>query len=287
MSQVVVDEPAGRRFADKDARAEPRSEGDEQGGGSSYRLPNRSRAFDVVKCQGRHRADEPIPLPGDCLNQSGVRAECDANVANREVDVLVVLDHSVGPERFLNPVAADNLAGVLHEERKQARRLGLQHARQAVSTQRSGRRIECVRAEPDDRGRHFAIIRPVWGNARLDIFLYRNIIGFVPRAATTSDVFNAIAEPVRRDILAYLARDERAVSDVVDALGLNQPSVSKHLKVLRHVGLVDVRRDGRQAFYRANVVALRPVHEWTRTFERYWRNQLARVKTQAEEKASE
>jgi DNA-binding transcriptional ArsR family regulator len=109
----------------------------------------------------------------------------------------------------------------------------------------------------------------------------------VPRAATTSDVFNAIAEPVRRDILAYLARDERAVSDVVEALGLNQPSVSKHLKVLRHVGLVDVRRDGRQAFYRANVAALRPVHEWTRTFERYWRNQLARVKARAEEKANE
>jgi DNA-binding transcriptional ArsR family regulator len=109
----------------------------------------------------------------------------------------------------------------------------------------------------------------------------------VPRAATTSDVFNAIAEPVRRDILAYLARDERAVSDVVEALGLNQPSVSKHLKVLRHVGLVDVRRDGRQAFYRANVAALRPVHEWTRTFERHWRNQLARVKARAEEKANE
>jgi DNA-binding transcriptional ArsR family regulator len=109
----------------------------------------------------------------------------------------------------------------------------------------------------------------------------------VPRAATTSDVFNAIAEPVRRDILAYLARDERAVSDVVEALGLNQPSVSKHLKVLRHVGLVDVRRDGRQAFYRANVAALRPVQEWTRTFERYWRNQLARVKARAEEKANE
>jgi DNA-binding transcriptional ArsR family regulator len=77
------------------------------------------------------------------------------------------------------------------------------------------------------------------------------------------------------------------VSDVVEALGLNQPSVSKHLKVLRHVGLVDVRRDGRQAFYRANVAALRPVHEWTRTFERHWRNQLARVKARAEEKANE
>jgi DNA-binding transcriptional ArsR family regulator len=108
----------------------------------------------------------------------------------------------------------------------------------------------------------------------------------VPRAATTSDVFNAIAEPVRRDILALLARDERAVSDLVDALGLNQPSVSKHLKVLRHVGLVDVRRDGRRAFYSANAHALKPVHEWTRTFERYWRNQLARVKTRAEEQSS-
>jgi len=105
---------------------------------------------------------------------------------------------------------------------------------------------------------------------------------FMPRAATTSDVFNAIAEPVRRDILAYLARHERAVSDVVDELGLSQPSVSKHLKVLRHVGLVDVRRAGRQMFYRTNVSALRPVHEWTRLFERFWSNQLTRVKARAE-----
>jgi DNA-binding transcriptional ArsR family regulator len=109
----------------------------------------------------------------------------------------------------------------------------------------------------------------------------------VPRAATTSDVFNAVAEPIRRDILAYLARRERPVSDVVEALGLNQPSVSKHLKVLRHVGLVEVRRDGRRAFYRTNVDALRPIHAWTRTFERYWRSQLARVKARAEEKSSE
>ena len=69
----------------------------------------------------------------------------------------------------------------------------------------------------------------------------------MPRAATTSDVFNAIAEPRRRDILGYLAPQERAVGDIVVALGLAQPSVSKHLRVLRDVGLVDVRRDGRQA----------------------------------------
>jgi DNA-binding transcriptional ArsR family regulator len=106
----------------------------------------------------------------------------------------------------------------------------------------------------------------------------------VPRAATTSDVFNAIAEPVRRDILAYLARQERSVSDVVDELGLNQPSVSKHLKVLRHVGLVEGRREGRQMFYRTNVGALRPVHEWARTLDRFWRHQLTRVKVRAEEK---
>jgi DNA-binding transcriptional ArsR family regulator len=104
----------------------------------------------------------------------------------------------------------------------------------------------------------------------------------VPRAATTSDVFNAIAESSRRDILVYLAPRERPVGDIVATLGLAQPSVSKHLKVLRHVGLVDLRRDGRQMFYRTNVEALRPLHEWTRLFERLWRNQLTRVQERAE-----
>jgi DNA-binding transcriptional ArsR family regulator len=105
----------------------------------------------------------------------------------------------------------------------------------------------------------------------------------VPRAATTSDVFNAVAEARRRDILAFLV-DERPVNDIVIALELSQPSVSKHLKVLRDVGLVDVRRDGRQIFYRTNAEAIRPLHEWTQTFERYWRHQLIRVKQRAESK---
>jgi DNA-binding transcriptional ArsR family regulator len=109
------------------------------------------------------------------------------------------------------------------------------------------------------------------------------MIGLVPRAATTSDPFNAIAEPRRRDILAYLARRERPVGDIVSALGMAQPSVSKHLRVLRDVGLVDLRRDGRQMFYRTNAQALRPLHEWTGRFERYWRHQLTRIKERAEE----
>jgi DNA-binding transcriptional ArsR family regulator len=104
------------------------------------------------------------------------------------------------------------------------------------------------------------------------------------RAATTSDAFNAVAEPVRRGILNYLALQERPVGDIVAILGLEQPSVSKHLRVLRNVGLVHVRRDGRQKFYRINAEAIRPLHEWTSTFERYWRHQLNRVKTRAEAK---
>jgi len=104
----------------------------------------------------------------------------------------------------------------------------------------------------------------------------------VARAATTSDAFNAVAEPRRREILHYLARAERPVGDIVDALSIAQPSVSKHLRVLRDVGLVDVRREGRQVFYRTNVDAIRPLHDWTRQFERYWRNQLTRVKERAE-----
>ena len=107
------------------------------------------------------------------------------------------------------------------------------------------------------------------------------------RAATSSDVFNAIAEARRRDILAFLAPDERPVNEIVAALELAQPSVSKHLKVLRDVGLVHVRRHGRQIFYRTNVEAIRPLHEWTSTFERYWGHQLARVKQRAEAKAKE
>jgi DNA-binding transcriptional ArsR family regulator len=103
------------------------------------------------------------------------------------------------------------------------------------------------------------------------------------RAATTSDSFNAVAEPRRRDILDFLAPAERPVGAIVVALGLAQPSVSKHLRVLLDVGLVEVRRDGRQAFYRTNAKAIKPVHEWTSRFERYWRRQLTRVKERAEQ----
>ncbi len=106
------------------------------------------------------------------------------------------------------------------------------------------------------------------------------------RAATTSDAFNAVAEPRRRAILNYLAPRERPVGDIVASLGLEQPSVSKHLRVLRDVGLVHVRRDGRRMLYRANAGALRPLHEWTGRFERFWRHQLIRVKERAERKSN-
>ncbi len=104
------------------------------------------------------------------------------------------------------------------------------------------------------------------------------------RAATTSDAFNAVAEPRRREILNYLALQERPVGDVVATLGMEQPSVSKHLRVLRDVGLVHVRREGRQKLYRTNADAIRPLHDWTSTFERYWQHQLNRVKERAEAK---
>src|SRR5271163_4982919 len=102
------------------------------------------------------------------------------------------------------------------------------------------------------------------------------------RAATTSDAFNAIAEPRRRAILSYLALRERTVGEIVLTLRFEQPSVSKHLRVLRDVGLVHVRRAGRQKLYRTNAEAIRPLHEWTGTFERYWQHQLNRVKERAE-----
>ncbi len=109
----------------------------------------------------------------------------------------------------------------------------------------------------------------------------------MPRAATTSDAFNAIAEPRRREILTYLALKERPVGDIVRSLRLEQPSVSKHLRVLKDVGLVHVRRDGRRALYRTNAEAIRPLHEWTATFERLWANQLNRIKERAEKKMKE
>jgi DNA-binding transcriptional ArsR family regulator len=104
------------------------------------------------------------------------------------------------------------------------------------------------------------------------------------RAATTSDAFNAVAEPRRREILEYLAGREHAVQEIVINLGYEQPSVSKHLRVLLEVGLVDVRRDGRRMLYRTNAEAIRPLHEWTSTFERMWKHQLLRVKERAEGK---
>ena len=104
------------------------------------------------------------------------------------------------------------------------------------------------------------------------------------RAATTSDSFNAVAEPRRREILNYLALQERAVSQIVDELEMEQPSVSKHLRVLLEVGLVKMRRDGRRKLYSVNADAIRPLWEWTSTFEKFWRHQLHRVKERAEGK---
>jgi DNA-binding transcriptional ArsR family regulator len=92
----------------------------------------------------------------------------------------------------------------------------------------------------------------------------------VARAATTADVFNAVAEPRRRAILDVLAGGERPVNDLVDALDLAQPQVSKHLRVLREVGAVEVRDAGRQRLYRLNGRALKPIHDWVSAYERSW-----------------
>ncbi len=105
------------------------------------------------------------------------------------------------------------------------------------------------------------------------------------RAATTSDVFNAVAEPRRREILIFLLDRERPVTDIVEQLNLDQPSVSKHLRVLHEVGLVRMRRNGRHRFYQTRADGIRPLHEWASTFERYWSHQLLRVKQRAEQMA--
>jgi DNA-binding transcriptional ArsR family regulator len=97
------------------------------------------------------------------------------------------------------------------------------------------------------------------------------------RAATTTDAFNAVAEPRRRQILDALAGGERPVNDLVRQLGIAQPQVSKHLRVLREVGAVDVRDKGRQRMYRLNGRALKPIHDWVKTYERSWSERFTRL----------
>jgi DNA-binding transcriptional ArsR family regulator len=109
------------------------------------------------------------------------------------------------------------------------------------------------------------------------------------RAATTSDAFNAIAEPRRRELIGLLAGGGRpyAVGELVDAIGLSQPAVSKHLGVLRKVGLVSVSKRGQQRLYRLEPRELKVVYDWAKTFERYWAHQVDRIKEAAERKAAE
>ncbi|AWM38478.1 Transcriptional repressor SdpR [Gemmata obscuriglobus] len=99
----------------------------------------------------------------------------------------------------------------------------------------------------------------------------------MPRSPTTLDAFSAVGEPRRRDILDLLARGERSVTDVVQALKLTQPQASKHLGVLRKVGLVRVRGAGQQRLYSLNADGLRPIHDWVKTFERLWGERLDRL----------
>jgi DNA-binding transcriptional ArsR family regulator len=97
------------------------------------------------------------------------------------------------------------------------------------------------------------------------------------RAATTADAFNAVAEPRRREILDVLIGGERPVNDLVRMLGMAQPQVSKHLRVLREVGVVDVRDEGRQRLYRLNGHALKPIHDWVKTYEQSWSQRFERL----------
>src|SRR5580765_7185648 len=109
----------------------------------------------------------------------------------------------------------------------------------------------------------------------------------MPRAPTTLDPFNAVAEPKRRRVLETLADGEMPVNDIVGRLGWPQPMVSKHLGVLKEVGLVSARRDGRQRLYRVNGEKLKTIYDWARTFERFWAHQLLRIKERAEKKHQE
>jgi len=101
----------------------------------------------------------------------------------------------------------------------------------------------------------------------------------MPRLATTADVFNAIAEPQRRELLNLMAAREWSVNDLADELEVAQPRVSKHLAVLRQVNLVVVRGDGAHRMYRASAAGLKPVHDWVKTFEHHWHERFDRLDT--------
>jgi DNA-binding transcriptional ArsR family regulator len=109
------------------------------------------------------------------------------------------------------------------------------------------------------------------------------MISPMARAATTADAFNAVAEPRRRQILDALADGERPVNDLVRVLGLAQPQVSKHLRVLREVGAVEVRDVGRQRLYRLNGPALKPIHDWVRNYEQTWSERFDQLDVVLEE----
>jgi DNA-binding transcriptional ArsR family regulator len=103
------------------------------------------------------------------------------------------------------------------------------------------------------------------------------------RAATTTDAFNAVAEPRRRQLLDALAAGERPVNELVGALGWAQPQVSKHLRVLREVGVVRVREQGRRRLYRLNGQALKPIHDWLKPYERTWSERFEQLEVVLEE----
>lgn len=108
------------------------------------------------------------------------------------------------------------------------------------------------------------------------------------RASTTSDIFNAVAEPRRREIINLLAAESGyGVGELVDRLRIPQPAVSKHLRVLRKVGIVSVTRRGQHRFYRLNAKELKPMHDWVAQFERFWTHQLDRIKQRAEQRVAD
>lgn len=130
--------------------------------------------------------------------------------------------------------------------------------------------VPALLEDPDQRRRQRAA-------DGVDICPYRNMILGMARAATTTDAFNAVAEPRRREILDALAGGERHVNDLVKSVGLPQPQVSKHLRVLREVGVVDVREQGRQRLYRLNGPALKPIHDWVSSYEGLWSDRFERL----------
>ena len=265
----VVDEHAVARFAA--AVEEAGRDGQVVAGGRALDLPGHFVAPTVVAgLPAGHRltrAELFVPFVAVTRVGSFDEALAEANAIDYGLTAGVFSREQAELDRFLDEIEA----GVVYVNRRAGATTGAWPGFQSFcgwkssgSTGKGGLGPYYVQQFMREQS------RTIVSRSELHIYPYGYTMLAMARAATTTDAFNAIAEPRRREILEALAGGERSVNDLVEALGLGQPQVSKHLRVLREVGAVEVRDAGRQRLYRVNGHALKPIHDWVRTFEATW-----------------